>query len=64
MKQCAIYFYYSTDGALAVYALCMISLSDVRIGQMYAIRKHIIEYHDAMNHLFELQKSAVFDCSM
>jgi len=39
-KQCAIYFYYSTGGALAVCASCMVSLADLHIGQMYAIRKH------------------------
>jgi len=41
-KQCAIYFYYSTGGTLAVCASYMISLADVRIGQMYATRKHVI----------------------
>jgi len=44
-KQCAIYFYYSTGGALAACASCMVSMADLHIGQMYAIRKHVIEYH-------------------
>jgi len=38
-KRCAIYFYYSTGGALAVCASCMIILIGVQFdGQMYAIR--------------------------
>jgi len=34
-KQCAIYFYYSTGGALAVCASCMINLVGVQLEQMY-----------------------------
>jgi len=52
MKQCAIYFYYSTGGALAVCASCMISLAELHIGQMYAIRKHVTECHDAIDGSF------------
>jgi len=48
-KHCAIYFYYSTGGALAS---CMVSLADSHIGQMYAIQKHITEYHDAIDGSF------------
>jgi len=48
-KQCAIYFYYSMGGALAV---CVISLADVHIRQMYIIQKHVIEYHDAIDDSF------------
>jgi len=33
-KQCAIYFYYSTDSALAVCTSCMVSLANLHIGQM------------------------------
>jgi len=44
-KQCAIYFYYSTGGALAVCASCMINLVDIQLGQMYATRKHVIDSH-------------------
>jgi len=51
-KQCAIYFYYSTGGALAVCASCMVSLADLHIGQMYAIRKHVTEHHDAIDGSF------------
>jgi len=51
-KQCAIYFYYSTGDALTVCASCIISLADVYIGQMYAIQKHVIEYHDAIDGSF------------
>jgi len=49
-KQCAIYFY-STGDALAC-ASCMISLADLHIGQMYATRKHVTEYHDAIDGSF------------
>jgi len=48
-KQCAIYFYYSTGGALVVCASCMINLVDVQLGQMYATRKHVIDSHDAID---------------
>ena len=47
-KCCAIYFYYTTGGALAVCASCMIALSDADVGHMYAFRKHVIELHDAI----------------
>jgi len=48
-KHCAIYFYYSTGGALDVCASCMVSLADLHIGQMYAIQEHKTEYHDAID---------------
>jgi len=51
-KQCATYFYYSTGGALAVCASCMVNLADLHIGQMYAIRKYVTEYHDAIEGSF------------
>jgi len=51
-KQCAIYFYYSTGGVLAVCTSCMVSLANLHIVQMYAIRKHVTEYHDAIDGSF------------
>jgi len=51
-KQCAIYFYYSTGGVLVVCASCMVNLVVLHIGQMYAIRKHVTEYHDAIDGSF------------
>lgn len=47
-KHCAIYFYYSTGGALAVCATCMIQLTDVNLGSMHAVVKHEIKAHDAL----------------
>ena len=37
-KHCMIQFYYSTGGALAVCATCMIDLSDIELGSMDAIQ--------------------------
>jgi len=48
-KQRAIYFYYFTGGSYAVCASCMTGLRDVRIELMSAIRKHVIDYHDAID---------------
>jgi len=48
-KHCVIYFYYSTGGALAVCASCMINLVGVQLGQMYPTRKHVIDSHDAID---------------
>ena len=46
-KVCAIYFYYSTGGALALCASCMISIQDFE--HMYAVRKHVIKLYDAVD---------------
>jgi len=51
-KFCIIYSYYSTGGALAVCATCMIALQGVDSQMMYAIKKHIIETLDAMDGRF------------
>jgi len=62
-KQCAIYFYYSTGGALAVCASCIISLADLHIGhvsEMYATRKHVTEYHDAIGHFVRVVEISRF----
>jgi len=49
-KHCAIYFYYSTGGALAVCASCMIDLIGVELGEMYPnLRRHVIDTHDAID---------------
>jgi len=48
-KQCAIYFYYFTSDTYAACASCMIGLRNVHIGLMSAIRKHVIDYHDAID---------------
>jgi len=48
-KHCAIYFYYSTGGALAVCASCMINLVGVELGEMYPTRKHVIDSYDAID---------------
>jgi len=46
-KQCAIYFYYSVSNAVC--ASCMIDLRGVHIQLLSAIRKHVNDYHDAIN---------------
>ena len=51
-KFCTTYFYYSTSGALALCASCMIVLQDANVGHMYAVRKHVIELHDAVDGRF------------
>jgi len=38
--------------ALAVCTSCLITVADVHIRQTYAIRKHMIEYHDAIDGSF------------
>jgi len=48
-KHCAIYFYYSTGGALAVCASCMINLVGVELGEMYPTRRHVIDSHDEID---------------
>ena len=48
-KCCIIYFYYSTGGALAVCTSCMIAISDTDFGYMHAVRKHVIDLHDAVS---------------
>jgi len=48
-KHCAIYFYYSTGGALAVCASCMIDLVGVELGEMYPTRRHVIDTHEAID---------------
>jgi len=48
-KHCAIYFYYSTGGALAVCASCMINLVGAELGEMYATRKHVTDSHGAID---------------
>jgi len=47
-KQCAIYFYYSTGNDYNVCASCMIDLRDVHIDLLSAVRKHVTNYHDAI----------------
>jgi len=46
-KQCAIYFYYS--GNYNVCASCMTDLRGVHIELISAIRKHVTNYHDAID---------------
>jgi len=48
-KHCAIYFYYSTGGALAVCASCMIELVGVDLGEMYSTRRHVTDTHAAID---------------
>jgi len=48
-KQCAIYFYYSTDDTYVACALCMIDLRYVRLEPISAIRKRITDYHDGID---------------
>jgi len=48
-KHCAIYFYYSTGGALAVCASCMIELVGVQLGEMYPTQRHVSDTHDAID---------------
>jgi len=47
-KQCAIYFYYSTGNDYNVCALCINGLRGVHIDFISAIRKHVTNYHDAI----------------
>jgi len=47
-KQCAIYFYYSTGNDYNVCASCMINLRGVHINLLLVIRKHVTNYHDAI----------------
>lgn len=49
-KECVIYFYYSTGGALALCPSCMIAVSDLDIGPMYAVRKHFVDLRDTMHY--------------
>jgi len=49
MKQCTIYFYYSTSNAYAVCASCMVDLKDVHNELLFAIRKHVINHHDVID---------------
>jgi hypothetical protein len=44
-KHCMIQFCYSTGGALAVCATCMIELSDMELGSMDAVQTHITDSH-------------------
>jgi len=48
-KHCAIYCYYSTGGALAVCASCMIELAGEPLGGMYLTRRHVTDTHDAID---------------
>ena len=45
-KVCTIYFYYTTGDSSALCTSCMISIQD--FDHMYAVRKHVIEIHDAV----------------
>jgi len=56
-KQCAIYFYYSTGDALAVVRHAWLVW---QIGQMYAIRKHVTEHHDAIGSFCSSCKNPLF----
>jgi len=46
-KQCAIY--YSTGNDYNVCASCIIDLRGVHIELLSAIRKHVTNYHDAID---------------
>jgi len=46
-KQCAIYFYYTTDSTYTACASCMINLKYVHLELISAIQKHVTNYHDA-----------------
>jgi hypothetical protein len=46
-KVCAIYFYYTTGGRSILCTSCMINIQDNH--HRYAIRKHVIELHDALD---------------
>jgi hypothetical protein len=48
-KHCMIQFYYSTGGALAVCATCMIELSDIELGSMDAIQTHETDSHGRLH---------------
>ena len=51
-KHCIIHCYYTTSGALSVCAACMIRLADTDITGLYLVRKHDIDYIDALNGRF------------
>ena len=46
-RHCATHCYYITGGAL-VCASCMTRLADINVGGMYLVRKHEIDYIDAL----------------
>ena len=48
-KHCMIQCYYTTGGALTVYAACMIRLTDINVVRTYLVRKHDIDYIDALS---------------
>ena len=48
-KHCAIFFYYSTGGALAFCAECIIDMWDIREG-MSAIREHQTDHLENLNY--------------
>jgi len=66
-KQCTVYFYYITGNDYAC-ASCMIDLRDVHIELLSAIRKHVIDCHDAIDGKFysNCRKSLffIFPCNM
>jgi len=66
-KHCAIYFYYSTGGALAVCASCMIDLVGVEL-EMYPTRRHVIDTYDAIDGRYCLNYKnplfLIFSCNM
>ena len=47
-KHCMIQCYYTTGGALNVCAACMIRLADIDVVGMHLVRKHDIDYIDAL----------------
>ena len=47
-KHCMIQCYYTMGGALNVCAACMIRLADIDVVGMHLVRKHDIDYIDAL----------------
>jgi len=58
-KQCAIYFY-PIDGTYVACASCMIDLKYVRIELISAIRKHVIDYRDAIDDIVQIAEIRYF----
>jgi len=67
-KHCAIYFYYSTGGVLAVCASCMIELVGVQLKEMYPTLRHVSDTHDAIDGRYcsmcRILLFLIFPCNM
>ncbi|KYM93644.1 hypothetical protein ALC62_15756 [Cyphomyrmex costatus] len=49
VKHCQIQCYYSTGGALALCAECMVNIADAEVGSMLLIRKHDTDFIEVLS---------------